>query len=230
MLFKKVLILATDLKFAELVGQQLEVDGYATIATDDDLEALRLAQKYQPDLIVIGTRLPGADRLAVCRRLRECSVPIALLVAPYTEQEEILDMEAEGEYYTINLCRPRKVASRIRIILRIIQNEELNQNTKEIRSGNLMVNFLEQVAYLNGKTVNLTPTEFKLLSILIRNPDQIFSRNQLEESVGVNFKGSDRTIDVHILNLRRKIEPEAHYSKYIQSVYGSGYRFVGGSQ
>jgi two-component system OmpR family response regulator len=140
-----------------------------------------------------------------------------------------LDLGADD--YVTKPFSPKELAARVRAVFRRTPDEVLQMGQEELRFGNLTVNFPRHEAYLATKALNLTPVEFKLLGVLIREPNRVFSRAQIIEKVlGYDFDGFDRTIDVHILNLRRKLEPDASHPQYIKTVYGSGYKFTGGNE
>lgn len=228
---KRVLIVDDDVKIVELVRLYLTRDGYSVITAYEGNEALRLAREAHPDLIVLDIMLPGIDGLEICRVLRaESSVPIILLTAKTTEQDRIMGLDLGADDYVIKPFSPKELAARVRAVFRRTPDESLQMGPSELCFGNLKINFPKHEAYLSEKDLNLTPVEFKLLGVLVREPNRVFSRGQLIERVlGYDFDGFDRTIDVHILNLRRKIEPDAGRPRYIKTVYGAGYKFAGGS-
>ncbi len=231
MAIKKILVVDDDVKIVELVKLYLKHDGYNVITAYDGREALRLARELSPDLIILDIMLPGIDGLEICRILRvESAVPIILLTARTTEQDRIVGLDIGADDYVTKPFSPKELAARVRAVFRRTPDEALQRGPEELRFGNLVVNFPRHEAYLDGKPINLTPVEFKLLGVLVREPNRVFTRTQLIEKVlGYDFEGYDRTIDVHILNLRRKLEPDANYPRYIKTVYGSGYKFTGGN-
>ncbi len=227
---KKVLIVDDDAKIVELVKLYLNRDGYGVITAYDGTTALKLARESHPDLIVLDIMLPGIDGLEICHILRqESAVPIVLLTARTTEQDRILGLDMGADDYIIKPFSPKELAARVRAVFRRTAADAQDMGPQELKFGKLSVNFLKHEAYLADKSINLTPVEFKLLAVMIREPNRVFSRGQLIEKVlGYDFDGFDRTIDVHILNLRRKLEPDAGRPTFIKTVYGSGYKFTGG--
>ena len=220
---KRVLVVDDDVKTVELVKLYLNRDGYRVLTAYDGVEALRLARKSRPDLIVLDLMLPELDGLEVCRTLRkESDVPIIMLTAKTTNQDKLMGLELGADDYVTKPFSPQELAARVRAVLRRLPGE---RGPEEIKHGKLTVNFSKHDAFLAGKPLNLTPIEFKLLAVLIKEPGRVFSRAQLIESaLGYDFEGFDRTIDVHVLNLRRKLEPDPQHPRYIKTVYGAGYK------
>ncbi|MBA7640435.1 Alkaline phosphatase synthesis transcriptional regulatory protein PhoP [subsurface metagenome] len=222
---KRVLVVDDDVKTVELVKLYLNRDGYRVLTAYDGLEALRLAREAHPDLIVLDLMLPGMDGLAVCRTLRdESDVPIIMLTARTTDQDKLTGLSLGADDYVTKPFSPRELAARVRAVLRRLPGE---RGPSEIKHGELTVNFHKHEASLGGKSLNLTPVEFRLLGVMIKEPGRVFSREQLiENALGYDFEGFNRTIDVHILNLRRKLEPDPDHPGYIKTVYGAGYKFL----
>ena len=229
---KRVLVVDDDAKTVELVKLYLNRDGYRVLTAYDGIEALRLARESHPDLIVLDLMLPGLDGLEVCRVLRaESDVPIIMLTAKTTEQDKLTGLDLGADDYVTKPFSPRELAARIRAVLRRLPEETLQRGPEEIRHGELLVNFVKREASAVGRPLNLTPIEFKLLGVLAREPERVFTRAQLIEKVfGYDFDGFDRTVDVHILNLRQKLEPDPHHPRYIKTLYGIGYKFVRGGE
>lgn len=231
MAVKRVLVVDDDVKTVELVKLYLNRDGYRVLTAHDGLEALRLAREGHPDLIVLDLMLPGLDGLGVCRTLRdESDVPIIMLTARTTDQDKLTGLDLGADDYVTKPFSPRELAARVRAVLRRRPGEQPG-GPLEIRRGDLVVNFLKRQVFLGGSPVNLTPTEFSILWALAKEPGRVFSRAQLiEEAVGYDFEGFDRTIDVHVFNLRRKLERAPGAPRLIETVYGGGYRFSGGGR
>jgi DNA-binding response OmpR family regulator len=229
---KRILVVDDDVKTTELIKLYLKRDGYRVLTAYDGVEAIRLAKESHPDLVVLDLMLPGLDGFEVFRVLRSDSdVPVIMLTARTTEQDRLAGLDLGADDYVIKPFSPKELAARVRAVLRRLPEETLKRGPEEIKHDELLVNFAKHEAYIAGKPLNLTPVEFKLLGVLVREPDRVFSRAQLIEKVfGYDFDGFDRTIDVHIFNLRRKMEADPHYPKYIKMVYGVGYKFVKGAE
>jgi len=223
---KRVLVVDDDAKTVELVKLYLNRDGYRVLTAYDGVESLRLARESRPDLIVLDLMLPGMDGLEVCRTLRdESDVPIIMLTARTTDEDKLTGLGLGADDYVTKPFSPRELAARVRAVLRRLPGE---RGPAEIKRGELALNFLKQEASVAGRPLNLTPVEFKLLGVLIKEPSRVFSRAELvEKALGYDYKGFDRTIDVHILNLRRKLEPDPRHPRYIKTVYGFGYKLLG---
>ena len=224
---KKVLVVDDDVKTVDLVKLYLERDGYQVLTAYDGVEALRLARENYPDLIVLDLMLPDIDGLEVCRTLRhESDVPIIMLTARTTDQDKLMGLDLGADDYVTKPFSPKELAARVRAVLRRLPGE---RGPEEIKSGELSMNFTTHEAWFAGRPLSLTSVEFKLLGVLAKEPGRVFSRaNLIEEALGYDFEGFDRTIDVHVLNLRRKLEPNPSHPRYIKTIYGVGYKFVGG--
>jgi two-component system alkaline phosphatase synthesis response regulator PhoP len=222
---KKILVVDDDTKTVELVKLYLNRDGYRVLTAYDGTEALRLARDSHPDLIVLDLMLPGIDGFEVCRTLRkESDVPIIMLTAKTTDQDKLIGLGLGADDYVTKPFSPRELAARVRAVLRRLPGERAPE---KIEHGGLSLDFLKHEAFLDGKSLNLTPVEFKLLGVLAKEPGRVFSRGEIiEKALGYDFDGFDRTIDVHILKLRRKLEPDPRHPRYIKTVYGAGYKLL----
>jgi len=227
---KRVLVVDDDVKTTELVKLYLRRDGYKVFTAYDGIQAVNLAREAHPDLVVLDLMLPGLDGFEVFRALRAKSdVPIIMLTAKTTEQDRLVGLDLGADDYVTKPFSPKELAARVRAVLRRLPDETFKRGPEEIGHGDLLVNFAKHEASIAGKPLNLTPVEFRLLGILIREPDRVFARAQLIEKVfGYDFDGFDRTIDVHIYNLRQKLEPDPRQPTYIKMVYGVGYKFARG--
>jgi DNA-binding response OmpR family regulator len=220
---KRVLVVDDDVKTVELVKLYLNRDGYRVLTACDGVEALRLAREGHPDLIVLDLMLPGIDGLEVCRTLRdESDVPIIMLTARTTDQDKLTGLGLGADDYVSKPFSPKELAARVRAVLRRLPGE---RGPDRITHGELAVDFIRHEAYLAGRSLDLTAVEFKLLGVLAKEPGRVFNRAQLiEKALGCDFDGFDRTIDVHVLNLRRKLESDPRHPRYIKTVYGAGYK------
>lgn len=222
---KKILVVDDDEKTVELVKLYLNRDGYKVITAYNGNDALRLARENRPDLIVLDLMLPGIDGLEICRTLRgESDVPIIMLTALSTDDDRLTGLDIGADDYVTKPFSPRELAARVRAVLRRMPGE---RGPEKIEHGDLTVDFLKHEAFLKDTPLNLTPVEFKILGVMVKEPGRVFSRAQIiEYALGLDFDGFDRTIDVHILKLRRKLEPDPRRPRYIRTIYGAGYKLL----
>jgi DNA-binding response OmpR family regulator len=223
----KILIVDDDRKTADLIRIYLERDGFQALIAHDGRLALDLARQKRPDLIVLDLMLPTVDGLDVCRILRaESRVPIIMLTARTTEDDKLLGLDLGADDYITKPFSPREVVARVRAVLRRA-GEDPDKGSTAARFGDLLIDFVSHTARLGAAPLHLTPKEFKLLETLVKQPGRAFSRLELLERVfGFDYEGLERTIDVHIMNLRKKIERDPAQPIYILTVYGVGYKFA----
>jgi len=221
----KILVVDDDKKIVELVALYLKKDGYQVLAAYDGQQAIELAHRKRPDLIVLDLMLPQASGLDVCRILRaESRVPIIMLTGRSTDDDKLHGLDLGADDYMTKPFNPRELLARIRAVLRRTAGEQ-EPSPSEVRFGEMVMDFVRHEVRANGQVVNLTPTEFRLLETLVSEPGRAFSRLELLEQVfGYDYEGLERTIDVHIMNLRKKIEPEPSRPRYVVTVPGLGYR------
>lgn len=226
---KTILVVDDESGIVTIVRDYLEKAGFRVLIAGDGHAALRLARVERPNLMVLDLMLPGIDGLDIIRSLRSDPavhlMSVIMLTARVDEADRLVGLELGADDYVTKPFSPRELVARVRAVLRRAEGEGTYSPT--IRAGDLIID-LERRTVRNGSTpVELTATEFDLLAMLARHPGRPFTRAQLVESVyNSSFEGYDRTIDAHIKNLRRKIEDDAHNPRYIQMVYGIGYRFV----
>ena len=225
---KRVLVVEDDVKTADIVRQYLERDGYRVVTAHDGAQGLDTARTSPPDLIVLDLLLPGLSGLDLCRILRrESSVPIIMLTALSTEQNKLTGLDLGADDYLTKPFSPRELVARVRAVLRRSPEESV-PGPKALVCGPVFLDPGQRTVLVRGQEVHLTPTEFNILAVLLREPGRVFSRSQLvEQGLGFDYEGMDRTVDVHVLNLRRKIELDPNRPEYIRTVYGVGYKFGG---
>ncbi|HWQ12627.1 MAG TPA: response regulator transcription factor [Roseiflexaceae bacterium] len=223
----RILVVEDDRKTAELVRMYLERDGHQVLTAHDGRQALDAARQRRPDLIVLDLMLPGVDGLDVCRILRaESQVPIIMLTARTTEEDTLLGLDLGADDYVAKPFSPSVLAARVRSVLRRTAAAQERAPT-ELRCGELLIDTAGHEVRLRGELLRLTPKEFRLLETLARAPGRAFSRLELLEQVfGFDYEGLDRTVDVHVMNVRKKIEDDPAHPRYIQTVYGVGYKFA----
>ena len=220
-----ILIVDDEPKIVKLARDYLERAGFRVTTAADGPTALAIARTDRPDLIVLDLNLPGMDGLDVCRRLRrESDVPIIMLTARVDETDRLIGLELGADDYIVKPFSPRELVARVRAVLRRAHGDV--QQTGLVRAGALEIDLNGHRAALDDEPLHLTPIEFKLLAFLAQHPGQAFSRERLLEHLhGHTHDGFDRSVDAHIKNLRRKIEPDLSDPIYILTVYGVGYRF-----
>ncbi|MFQ6057639.1 MAG: response regulator [Anaerolineae bacterium] len=221
---KKILVVDDEPKIVKVVKAYLEQAGFRVLTAGDGQMALTVFRHEKPDLVVLDLMLPGMDGLDVCRILRkESDVPVIMLTARAEEADKLIGLELGADDYVVKPFSPREVVARVRAVLRRAQGEV--SPPEVIRVGDLAIDLDRHVAEIQGRAVDLTPTEFDLLAVLARYPGRTFTRLQLLDQVqGDAYEGYERTIDAHVKNLRAKIEPDPKNPRYILTVYGVGYK------
>ncbi len=222
---KKILVVEDEKKIVKLVKAYLEQAGYVVVTAADGQEALTVFRHERPNLVVLDLQLPTIDGLDVCRIMRrESDVPIIMLTARIEETDKLIGLELGADDYVTKPFSPRELVARVRAVLRRTEGERVVEQT--ITVGDVSVDLERHAVTVRGEAVELTPTEFDLLAVLIQNPGRVFTRMQLLDKVqGYAYEGYERTIDAHIKNLRKKIEPTE--PRHILTVYGVGYKFKG---
>ncbi|MFW6195411.1 MAG: response regulator transcription factor [Chloroflexota bacterium] len=220
-----VLVVEDDPKVIELLRVYLERDGYEVSAARDGTEALKMMHDEMPDLVLLDIMLPELSGMNVCTEIRQVSqVPIIMLTARSSEADKITGLELGADDYVTKPFSPRELLSRVHATMRRVSYAE-GAEPEEIRAGNLVMDPSMHVATLNGTVLDLTPTEFRVLASLARNPGHVLSRTQLADR-GREVPVSERTIDVHVRNLRRKLFSTDGANVSVETVYGVGYRLT----
>ncbi len=222
----RVLIIEDDNKTSNLLRLYLQQEGYEVMAARDGLGGLQLARSKMPDLVVLDLMLPGMDGMDICRTLRrETGVPVIILTARSTQDDILLGLDSGADDYIIKPFNMREAVARVRTVLR--RAGKSDAPPKEILHGDLRIDLIRHEVTILDVIIHLTPKEFKLLETLAREPGRAFSRLELvERAFGYDYEGLERTVDAHVMNLRKKIEPDHTNPIYVETVYGVGYRFV----
>lgn len=222
-----VLIIEDDPGIARVVRLYLEQDGHHVVTASDGLDGLQTAKRSQPDLIVLDLMLPRLDGMEICRQLRvESDVPIIMVTARVAEADRLAGLDLGADDYILKPFSPRELAARVRAVLRRAARQREADVPAATEYRGLSIDHRTRAVAVDGRKPDLTPTEFRLLSMLADSPGRPFTRDQIIDVVfGYDFDGFDRTVDVHVANLRRKIEPDGKKPRYIQTVHGVGYRF-----
>ena len=221
-----VLILEDDPHTVEVVQLYLRRDGHHVLSATDGIAGLSLAREAQPDLIILDLMLPGMDGLEICRILRqESDVPIVMLTARADEEDRLAGLDLGADDYVTKPFSPRELAARIRAVLRRSARDELEGGAARLDYESISMEMRQRTVHVDGTQIHLTPTEIRLLALLMREPGRTFPRDQIIDRVfGYDFEGFDRTVDSHVYSLRRKLEAAAGDKKYIHTIYGVGYR------
>lgn len=224
-----ILIVDDEMKIRDVVRSYLRQHGFQTIEADSGQEAIRLFHEQSPDLIILDLMLPDRNGEEVCQEIRRVnSVPILMLTAKISNHSRINGFSIGADDYLLKPFDPRELVVRVRAILRRSDHHQLLSDKVSYGDGQLEIDSLKHTVYLQGKPINLTPIEYKLLITLAKHPQRYFTREELIEKVlGFDYIGDIRTIDQHVKNVRQKIEKDSKNPMYIQTVYGSGYRFSG---
>ncbi|MBK9053500.1 MAG: response regulator transcription factor [Chloroflexi bacterium] len=221
-----ILVIEDERKTSELIQLYLHHNGYNTLMALDGRTGLEMARTHQPDLIVLDLMLPGLDGLDLCRILRaEANIPIIMLTARSTEDDKLLGLDLGADDYLTKPFSPRELVARVRTVLRRVGQRPGDEPVITLAWGALCLNISQHTVTLAEQPITLTPKEFRLLETLMREPGRVFNRVELlEKAFGLDYDGLERTIDVHIRNLRQKIEPHPNQPVYVQTVFGVGYR------
>jgi DNA-binding response OmpR family regulator len=220
------LVVDDDPKTVALIALYLEREGFQVLSAYDGRRALDLARQQRPDLILLDLMLPHIDGLDITRIIRgESRVPLIMLTARTTEHDKLLGLDLGADDYVTKPFSPRELMARVRAVLRRAQ-PAVEPPAPALRYRDLAVNFLSREVRRGGELRHLTPKEYGLLEVMARAPGRAFARGELLRHVfGADYEGLDRTIDVHIMNLRRKLEPDPAAPIYVLTVYGYGYKF-----
>lgn len=225
----KVLIVEDEPSIITLLKYNLEKAGFSVISALDGETGLEMAMNENPDFIILDLMLPKMDGMDVCKKLRQekITTPILILTAKEDEFDKVLGLELGADDYLTKPFSPREVIARVKAILRRTnaREEEPESDSNEIRVGELTIYLDEYQVKLRDEYLELTPKEFELLLYLAQHRGKVLSRNQLLDSVwNYDFAGDSRIVDVHISNLREKIEEDSKRPKYIKTIRGFGYK------
>ncbi|MCL5257333.1 MAG: response regulator transcription factor [Chloroflexi bacterium] len=223
----KILVVDDEPKIVDLVRTYLEKQGYDVAVAQDGKQALLAAARERPGLVILDLNLPEMDGIDVFRKLRATSnIPVIMLTARSEDVDKLLGLEMGADDYVTKPFSPRELVARVKAVLRRTSGGATEG--EEIRTNGLVIDLRAHSVKRNGEELALTPTEFALLGIFARNQGRVFTRSELLDlTQGVSFESFERTIDVHVKNLRQKIEDDPQRPKCIVTVYGVGYRFEG---
>lgn len=222
---QKILIVDDDENICDIIKLYMEKEGFEVHVSNDGLRAIEMFKEVAPDFVVLDIMLPGVSGSQVCREIRKVSrTPIIMLSAKCEIFDKVLGLELGADDYMVKPFDPRELIARVKAILRRSINGE-NDTTEEVVYPNLCVNKTDYTVKVDGEDVQMPPKELELLFYLAANPNKVFTRDQLLESIwGYDFFGDSRTVDVHVKRLREKVEKSEH-TWSIKTVWGIGYKF-----
>jgi len=225
---QSILIVEDEIKIARLLEDYLKNAGYDVTLQDRGDKVIPMVQKHPPDLILLDVMLPGMDGMEICREIRKFSnIPIIMITARIEEIDRIVGLELGADDYICKPFSPREVIARVKALLRRVYPETNGKQTygKKIVFESIVLDEETYIVTVDNKALNLTPSEFGLLKLMMERPNRVFTRNELINRVlGYSFNGYDRTIDTHIKNLRKKISDVLPGQEIIHTVYGIGYK------
>ncbi len=224
---KKILVVDDKAELRTLLKSYLTEEGFEVAVASNGQEALFVARHEKPDLIILDLMMPEMGGYDFIRHYsREADTPIIILTAKLEENDKVVGLELGADDYVTKPFSPRELTARVRAVLRRLEKGSANE-PEILRLGEITLDRTGRITTVSGRMVDLTPSEFDLLSTLMSAPGRVFSRLELLDRLqGVAYEGYERTIDVHVRNLRTKIEPDPSNPGYIETVYGSGYRFT----
>jgi DNA-binding response OmpR family regulator len=223
---KKILVVDDKPELRTLLKSYLIQEGFDVAVAGDGQEALYVSRSEKPDLIILDLMMPEMSGYDFMRAYsREADTPVIILTAKLEENDKVLGLELGADDYVTKPFSPRELTARVRAVLRRAEKQGNEQDI--LRLGDIYLDRAGRITTVGGLPVDLTPTEFDLLATLMAAPGRVFSRLELLDRLqGTAYEGYERTIDVHVRNLRTKIEPDPSNPCYIETIYGAGYRFA----
>ncbi|HEY69666.1 MAG TPA: response regulator transcription factor [Anaerolineae bacterium] len=226
----KILVIDDEPNIVRLVRDYLEEAGFRVLTASNAETGLHALRREMPDLLVLDLGLPDQDGWDLTRKIRSdprvAGIPIIMLTARADETDRIIGLELGADDYITKPFNPREVIARVRAVLRRSSPSKAGSPAR-IQAADLVIDLHEHTLMIADQPVDLTPTEFELLSLFMQNPGHTYTREELlEKTLGYSYEGTGRTLDSHIHNLRQKIEPDPSDPIYIQTVHRIGYRFA----
>lgn len=230
---ERILVVDDDREITRLLRSYLEQAGYSVLVANDGGTALHALRRERPDLLLLDLMLPDKDGWTVTRTIRSdqqlADTLIIMITARIEDTDKILGLELGADDYITKPFNPREVIARVRALLRRTRKSAAPARTLSV--GDLRLDADRRQVTVADEPVELTPTEFSLLQTLMDSPGYVFTRSELmERALGYSYDGMDRTLDSHVKNLRRKVEDDPRTPRYIQTVYGIGYRLTENGQ
>ncbi len=223
---KRILVVDDERNVRHMLDEYLRGHGYDVQTATNGREALIAARQFVPDLILLDVMMPEMDGMEFVRHFRqESNTPVIFLTARVEETEKVVGLELGGDDYVTKPFGMRELLARVKAVLRRTSSDVVEQERFIV--GDVELDKSRRRVEVKGAEIRLTPTEFTLLTVLMAHPGRVYSRTQLLERLhDIAVEGVERTVDVHIRNLRAKIEPDAASPRYVETVFGAGYRFA----
>ncbi|MBO03834.1 MAG: DNA-binding response regulator [Chloroflexi bacterium] len=223
------LVVEDDKSVSQLIRLYLAQAGYRVLAAEDGPTGLRMALEDSPDIVLLDLNLPSMDGIEVCRNVRqESEVPIIMVTARVEEDDRLTGLDLGADDYVSKPFSPRELVARVNAVLRRTSRamKKRDKSGSKVDAGDVVIDLDRRTATVLGDEIDLTPTEFRLLSYFIEAEGRTVSREQIIENVfGYDFTGYDRTVDTHVSNLRKKLEVANPNKQHLKTMYGIGYRF-----
>ena len=226
----KVLIIDDDEKLCRLLSEYLKENGFQVLCLHDGADALKIVSRESPDMVILDIMLPGKDGLEVLREIRrDHAQPVIMLTAKGEETDRIVGLELGADDYMAKPFNPRELLARMKSVLRRSNQPKADAASSDlfIKAGGIVLNRARQTVTVEGEERDLSTAEFRILEVLMKNPNTVLSRDQLMTLArGRDFMAFDRSIDVHVSKLRAKVEDDPRTPVRIKTVWGTGYMFV----
>jgi two-component system response regulator BaeR len=221
-----ILVVEDEPKIAQLLVDYLQQDGFKVTVLGEGTDAVEIIREREPGFLILDLMLPGKDGLTICREVRQFSnVPIMMLTARVDEIDRLIGLELGADDYVCKPFSPREVVARVRTIQRRLQQQPAVASDTELNYRDITLYLERYECIAQGQSIELTPVEFKMLRGFMSQPGRVFSRDQLMDiSYPDERIVSDRTIDTHVKNLRKKLAQSVHEEELIHSIYGVGYK------
>lgn len=221
----RVLVVDDEVPLARIVASYLEREGYEVLLSHDGLDAVHAAATFRPDVVILDIMLPGLDGIEVCHQLRQSTdCYVVMLTARDAEVDKVQALAMGADDYLVKPFSPRELIARVKAMLRRPRLHDMREGNRTATIGGLQVDPESREVMVDGRKIDVTPTEFEILATLVSRPRTAFSRRQLIDAVwGRDWFGDDHVVDVHVANLRKKLEDNPAAPRFVRTVRGIGY-------
>jgi two-component system OmpR family response regulator len=229
-MIRPILVVEDDLKIANVIKVYLHEAGFRVHHTEFGKDAVEFAMKEHPMCVILDLMLPDISGEEVCQAIKEIEdIPVIMVTSKYSEEERVAGFALGADDYVVKPFSPRELVYRVKSLLKRVEKADLmGEKPLSFNEGLLVIDGQSYVIRAHGEDVNITSTEFKVLHTLASQPGRVYTRDELvEKALGYQFEGYERSIDAHIKNIRRKIEPDSKNPVFVVTIYGVGYRFSG---